>query len=118
MIIALDEYDYPPGFTDYVQPLFNARQRTLQRMTRQEKLVCRHILEIFPVLGHGPSVDELVASTGLPRTHVVESLGRLDSCDMLKYDAQAGQVLVLYPLSDIPCPDRVHLRGWQPLYAM
>ncbi len=116
MIIPPDEY--PPGFTDYIQPLFNARQRTLQRMTPQEKLVCKHILQIFPALGHGPSVDDLVASTGLPRAQVIESLGRLDSCDMLKYDGQTCQVVVLYPLSDIPCPHRVYLRGQQPLYAM
>ena len=116
MIILPDEY--PPGFADYIQPLFNARQRTLQRMIPQEKLVCKHVLEIFPVLGRGPSTDELIASTGLPRAQVVESLVRLDSCDMLKYDVQTGYVLVLYPLSDIPCPHRVYLQGQQPLYAM
>ncbi len=116
MIIPPDEY--PPGFADGIQPLFNARQRTLQGMTPQEKLICRHILETFPALGRGPSVGELIVSTGLPGAQVVESLVRLDSCDMLKYDAQTGHVLVLYPLSDIPCPHRVYLRGQRPLYAM
>ncbi len=29
-----------------------------------------------------------------------------------------GQILVLYPLSSIPCPHRVHMAGKKPVYAM
>jgi len=110
--------DYPPGFIEYVQPLLNARQRALQQMTSEEKLICKHILESFPLLGRGPNVAEIVSGTGLPRVKVVESLRRLNAIDMLKYESQTGRVLVLYPISDIPCPHRVYLQDKRPLYAM
>ncbi|MFC1895575.1 hypothetical protein ACFL0Q_02785 [Thermodesulfobacteriota bacterium] len=110
--------DFPPGFTEYVQPLFDARQRTLQKMTSHEKLVCKSVLEAFPALGRGPTSHELVTGTALTEEQVMQSLLRLNSIDMLKYDERDARVLVLYPLSDIPCAHRVHIRGKRAVYAM
>lgn len=110
--------DYPPGFAEYAGRVLEARLRVLKMLSPHEKLVCRCILEAFPRLGRGPAFEEVVEETGLTRDEVVASLARLDGIDMLKYDEEAGRVLVLYPLSDIPCPHRVHISGGKPVYAM
>jgi hypothetical protein len=110
--------DFPPGFAEVTQPLLDARLRTLEKLGQEEKLVCSYILEAFPELGRGPMCDEIVRGTGLPETTVSACLERLDGIDFMKVDAGTGQILVLYPLSSIPCPHRVHMKGKKPVYAM
>ncbi len=116
MIIKTD--DYPPGFAAHAQPILNARLRTLKNMSPQEKLICRFILEAFPRLGRGPQFEEIIEGTGLSVEEAAASLGRLNKIDMLKYDEETGSVLVLYPLSGIPCPHTVRMKGKEPVYAM
>jgi hypothetical protein len=116
--MAVNPDDYPAGFAEYVQPLLDARNRTLRMMNQHEKLVCRYILEAFPEMGRGPMLHEIVENVRLPEENVAACLTRLDDIDMLKYDEDTGQVLVLYPLSTIPCPHRVQITGKKPIYAM
>jgi len=116
--MAINSADYPPGFAEYVRPLLDARERTLSRMSREEKLICKSILNAFPELGRGPAFEEIVEKTGLSPDEVTERLEHLNGIDMLKYDADNARVIVLYPLSDISCPHRVHIKGKKPLYAM
>ena len=109
---------YPPRFADYLQPLLDARLRFLQEISSNEKLICREIIAAFPGLGRGPTVDELAERTGLQQSDVETTLTHLNDRDMLKYDAQTGCVIALYPFSDVPCPHQVQLVGKQRLYAM
>jgi hypothetical protein len=110
--------DYPPGFAEYTRPMLEARRRALAAMSPDENRVCHYILEAWPELGRGPSFDEVLAGTGLSTEATAACLDRLNKIDMLKYDAKEEQVLVLYPLSSIPCPHRVHIEGQKPVYAM
>jgi hypothetical protein len=116
--MVLRSAEYPPGFVEYLQPLLEARQRALRNLSSHERLLCTRMLELFPKLGRGPNVDELATSSGLPTEHIIACLERLDATDFLKYDTGTRQVLVLYPLSAIPCPHRVYLQSRAPLYAM
>ena len=109
---------YPPGFADYLQPLLDARLRFLEKISSNEKLICREIIAAFPELGRGPTVDELAERTGLPQSDVKTTLSHLNDRDMLKYDAETGCVIALYPFSDVLCPHQVQLAGKQRLYAM
>ena len=116
--MKLNPDDYPPGFAQYAQPLLDARIRTLAAINSAEKLICKQILEAFPEKGCGPMFDEIVKGTGLPEENVSAGLDRLNQIDMIKYDEETGQVLVIYPLSTIPCPHQVHIKGKKSLYAM
>ena len=109
---------YPPGFADYLQPLLDARLRFLEKISSNEKLICREIIAAFPELGRGPTAAELAERTTLSLDHVATRLTHLSTRDMLKYDAETGCVIALYPFSDVPCPHRVQLAGKQRLYAM
>lgn len=116
--IIINPDDYPPGFAEYAQPLLNARIRTLEAMKRSEKKICEYILRAFPELGRGPVFNEIVSNTRLSDETVDLCLERLNKIDMLKYDRENRQVLVLYPLSSVPCPHQVHIKGKKPVYAM
>lgn len=116
--MIINPENYPPGFAEFAQPLLDARIRTLQKMSRYEKRICRYILDSFPHLGRGPAFHEIVENSQLSANSVSECLERLNEIDMLKYDKEAQQVLVLYPLSSIPCPHQVHLKGKKTVYAM
>jgi hypothetical protein len=116
--MTLHSAEYPAGFVEYLQPMLAARQRALRNLSPHERLLCTRMLELFPKLSRGPNVDELAASSGVPTEHIIPCLERLDAIDFLKYDTRTRQVLVLYPLSAIPCPHRVYLHSKQPLYAM
>lgn len=116
--MTINAGDYPPGFAEYAGRVLDARLRVLRMLSTHEKLVCRCILEAFPRLGRGPAFEEVVEETGLTGDEVETCLARLDEIDMLKYDDEAGRMLVLYPLSDVPCPHRVHISGKKPVYAM
>lgn len=109
---------YPPGFAEYLQPLLDARLRFLENMSAVEKRIFHGIIASFPQLGRGPTAAELAERTTLSLDHVVTTLTHLSTRDMLKYDAQTGCVIALYPFSDVPCPHQVQLAGTQRLYAM
>ena len=51
--------DDPPGFAAYVQPLLDARQRVLQRLSDEERHLCHQILETFFRCGRGPKKTSL-----------------------------------------------------------
>lgn len=116
--MIINPEDYPQGFAEMAQRMLNARERTLKLMNLQEKLICKYILESFPVLGRGPMFDEIVENTRLPEENVGTGLEHLNGIDMLKYDEETGQVLVIYPLSSITCPHEVHIKGKKPVYGM
>ena len=110
--------DYPPGFAAYVQPLLEARQRILQRLSDEERCLCHQILAMFFRCGRGPTIDELVSDISFSIEKVAARIERLNSIDFLKYDANSRQVVVLYPFSALLGPDRVHIPGKPPLYGM
>lgn len=110
--------DYPPGFATYVQPLLDARQRVLQRLNDEERYLCHHILEMFFRCGRGPTIDELVGAASFSLEQVISCVERLNSIDFLKYDSDSRQVVVLYPFSALPGPDRVRIPGKPQLYGM
>ena len=110
--------DYPPGFAAYVQPLLDARQRVLQRLSDEELAICHQILEMFFRCGRGPTMDELVSVASFSTEQVTACIERLNSIDFLKYDASSRQVVVLYPFSVLSGPDCVHLPGKPHLYGM
>jgi hypothetical protein len=116
--MPLRSEDYPPGFATYVQPLLDARQRVLQRLSDAERYICHHILETFFRCGRGPTIDELVSTASFSLEKVTSCIERLNNIDFLKYDATSRQVVVLYPFSAPPGPDRVHLLGKPQLYGM
>ena len=97
--------DYPPGFAAYVQPLLDARQRILQRLSDEERSLCHQILEMFFRCGRGPTIDELISAASFSTEKITECIERLNSIDFLKYDASTRQVVVLYPFSALPGPD-------------
>jgi len=68
--------------------------------------------------GRGPTTDELVSTASFSTEKVISSIERLNSIDFLKYDASTRQVVVLYPFSALPGPDRVHIPGKPQLYGM
>jgi hypothetical protein len=110
--------DYPPGFAAYVQPLLDARQRVLQRLSDEERYLCHQILEMFFRYGRGSAIDELVSIAPFSTEKVTACIERLNSIDFLKYDASTRQVVVLYPFSSPSGPDRVHIPGKPQLYGM
>lgn len=110
--------DYPPGFATYVQPLLDARQRVLQRLSDEERYLCQQILEMFFRCGRGPTIDELVSTASFSVEKVTAYIERLNRMDFLKYDASSRQVVVLYPFSALPGPDRVYIPGKPQLYGM
>src|SRR5262245_12659906 len=71
--------DYPPGFATYVQPLLDARQRVLQRLSDEERYLCHHILEMFFRCGRGPTIDELVSIASFSTEKVTSCIERLNS---------------------------------------
>ncbi len=87
-------------------------------MSTIEKRICHRIFVFFLQLGRGPTAAELAEHTTLSLTQVVTTLTRMSTRDMLKYDAQTGCVIALYPFSNVPCPHQVQLASKQRLYAM
>ena len=116
--MIINPEDYPECFAKLAQRMLDARKHTLKLMNSHEKLICKYILNAFPELGRGPMFDEIVENTLLPEENVASGLERLNSIDMLKFDEETGQVLVLYPLSGISCPHEVHIKGKKPVYGM
>jgi hypothetical protein len=110
--------DYPPGFAAYVQPLLEARQRTLQRLSDEERYVCHQILAMFFRCGRGPTIDELVSTVSFSMEKVTACVERLNSIDFLKYDASTRQVVVLYPFSALSGTDCVQIPGRPLLHGM
>lgn len=109
---------YPPGFAAYLQPLLDARLRFQETMPRDVRRVCLAVIDAFSELGRGPTAAETAERAGLPLAEAQATLARLDARDIVKYDADSGTVIALYPFSDVPCPHRVRLDGQPCLYAM
>lgn len=116
--MRLSRHAYPPGFADYLQPMLDARLRFQDTMSAAVRRVCLAIIEAFPELGRGPSVAEVAERAGLPLVEVHTTLERLNERDVVKYGADGGAVMALYPFSDVECPHRVRLAGRRRLYAM
>lgn len=116
--MRLSPHVYPPGFTDYLQPLLDARLRFEDTMPPEVRRVCLAVIDAFSTLGRGPTATEVAERAGLPLTEAQATLERLNARDIVKYDSKSGTVIALYPFSDVPCPHRVQLDGQPRLYAM
>ena len=114
--MRLPPHAYPPGFTDYLQPLLDARLRFEDTMLPDVRRVCLAIIDAFSILGRGPTATEVAERAGLPLTEAQATLERLNARDIVKYES--GTVIAFYPFSDVRCPHRVQLDGQPRLYAM
>ncbi len=112
MPIPADEF--PTGFVEWLQPLFDSRQRFVAGLGAAERWVCRRIVDSFVERGCGPTRAELTTGA-FPEAELDAALDPRDARDMLVLEG--GRVLALYPFSDRPCAHRVRVGGKR-LYAM
>ena len=77
----------------------------------------RAILEIYPRLGHAPSLSELALSTGFALDQVHDLVARLAARDMVVFDPHGATVIGAYPFTDRDTEHHVRL-GETELNAM
>ena len=113
--MRIPSHEFPEGFAEWLQPLFDSRERFVAGLSSAERWVCGRVVDAFVTTGTGPSVDELVAGAPHPIEAVGAALARLDERDMLVL--QGDRVLAFYPFSDRPCGHRVRV-GAKRFYGM
>lgn len=113
--MRIPSHEFPDGFAEWLQPLFDARGRLLAGLGETERWVCRETVRHFVESGSGPSLDALRGGGMYPAKAVDTALTHLDERDLLVIDGD--RVLSFYPFSDRPCRHRVIVEG-RPFYPM
>lgn len=116
--ITISPKYYPKGFAEWLQPLWEARQRFVLSWTAQEKAVLLAIVQSFTNLSRGPFLEDLGKLVGISESETVDILRRFNKRDALKYDEKAGKILAFYPFSDVPCPHEVVFPSGKRLWGM
>lgn len=94
---------YPEGFAEWLQPLWEARQRFVAGWSDAERSLCLAIIRSFTDSGRGPDLAEIVERSGLGEAEAVAILERFNKRDVLVYDSAAQRIRAFYPFSDVPC---------------
>ena len=113
--MRIPRHEFPEGFADWLQPLFDGRERFVDGLSPAERWVCQTVVDRFIETGAGLSVDALLAEGDFARAELEAALARLDERDMLVLEG--GRVLALYPFSERPCDHRVRV-GANRFYGM
>ncbi len=107
--MPLPTREFPPGFAEWLEPLFESRRRFVAGLAPVERWVAGATVEAFALEGCGPSLAALQAASPHPPEAVEAALRHLDERDMLVL--QGDRVLAFYPFSDRPCRHRVWVEG-------
>lgn len=106
---------FPPGFVEWLEPLYEGRQRFVANFSADQRALCRAVVSSFVETGQGPSFQDLATRTGLALEACESLLRELDARDFLV--REGDRVLAMYPFSDRPCAHKVEVGG-KCLYAM
>lgn len=106
---------FPSGFVEWLEPLYEGRQRFVGSFSTDQRRVCRAVVSSFVETGRGPSFRDLATRTGLALGTCETLLSELDARDFLV--CEGDRVLAMYPFSDRPCAHEVEVGGKR-LYAM
>ena len=107
--MPLPSHEFPPGFVEWLEPLFEGRKRFVAGLAPAERWVAAAAVDAFVGRGRGPSLAELQAASPHSSEAVEAALRHLDRRDLLVLEGE--RVLALYPFSDRPCRHRVWVEG-------
>lgn len=120
-VIELRPGVYRPDWSVVTQPAawealggrMAARSGLIEKWTaapdEAEDLVWRRVLELFPVLGRPPRLEEIAGATKMRQERLAPVLRQLQQRDLLALDEATGSIAHAYPFTGSDTGHRVHL---------